>query len=413
LSGFSLGQRRASARPWGEALGQGTDLKWLQDCDELPPVPTFPTLEMTTVQSCVGFEAIEGTAEVPSVAGPSDEEKVIKLEFGNGVGAGGAGLEADSERVETTAEVPTVLRTNMGQLAVGSASRDMLEFVSGVDIKDVEDLPRETIKLEDKLDRAAGEAHIPEETVKRRTTTCRGTSSRSVVVQEMTMHEALVGVAVQGEVPSAGVRRSWEATVEANQLAHARAAAAAPCRHAQWRLEHDELEGVAVPARSEEVQHFEELVVEGSFEVPHGVEEPAAEVQVDLAVGRFSVTLGQGRVVFAAARGLLWDEVFGEAVEKGPLQSCGSHQSFAALLEPWCEHIFEQVQSGERPRARGKVDEGRLRALAGQSDSQDRIHALSLVLQGRHQELFDEIGEAARRARAPSQARLGTQGFLG
>ncbi|CAK0814371.1 unnamed protein product, partial [Prorocentrum cordatum] len=164
--------------------------------------------------------------------------------------------------------VPTVLHTKMGQLAVGSASRDMLEFVSGVDIKD-EDLPRETIKLEDKLDHAAGEAHLPEETVKLEDDHMPRNefAVQAVVVQEMAMHVALVDVAVQGEVPSAGVRRSWEATVEANQLAHARAAAAAACRRAQWRLEHDELEGVAVPARSEEVQQFEELVVEGSFEV--------------------------------------------------------------------------------------------------------------------------------------------------
>ncbi|CAK0822690.1 unnamed protein product, partial [Prorocentrum cordatum] len=254
--------------PTIQECGEGMDEKWLQHCDELPPIPTFPTLEVTTVQSCVGFEAIEGTAEVPSVAGPSDEEMVIKLEFENGVGAGGAGLKADSERVETTAEVPTVLHTNMGQLAVGSASRDMLEFVSRVDVKDVEDLPRETIKLEDKLDHAAGEAHLPEETVKLQDDNMPRNefAVQAVVVQEMAMHEALVDVAVQGEVPSAGVRRSWEATVEANQLAHARAAAAAACRHAQWRLEHDELEGVALHARSEEVQQFEELVVEGSFE---------------------------------------------------------------------------------------------------------------------------------------------------
>eukprot|EP00959_Pyramimonas_sp_CCMP1952_P070367 1469340-Pyramimonas_sp.AAC.1 len=49
-----------------QECGEGTDEKWLQDCDELPPVSTFPALEVTTVQRCVGCEAIEATAGVPS-----------------------------------------------------------------------------------------------------------------------------------------------------------------------------------------------------------------------------------------------------------------------------------------------------------------------------------------------------------
>ena len=56
------------------------------------------------------------------------------------------------------------------------------------------------------------------------------------------MDEMKVASLSGGEEPSARGPRSWEATVAANQLAHARAAAAAACRRAQWRLEHDELE---------------------------------------------------------------------------------------------------------------------------------------------------------------------------
>ncbi|CAK0887047.1 unnamed protein product, partial [Prorocentrum cordatum] len=118
-----------------------------------------------------------------------------------------------------------------------------------------------------------------------------------------------------GEEPSARGPRSWEATVAANQLAHARAAAAAACRRAQWRLEHDELEDAAVFGTA--------VLAAPRVAIPQCETMVEAEVLTGLAEDESQ----GGDVIYADAPGGLCDQIVQAC---GPFEP-GSEEHGAAL----------------------------------------------------------------------------------
>ncbi|CAK0835732.1 unnamed protein product, partial [Prorocentrum cordatum] len=197
-------------------------------CEELPAVPVFPVLAKCGLaeddrdvedlpEEAVKLEAVKVEAETVKVAmahhvdsievlnaSAGKTEKIVKVPM--------------AEHVEDFVHVPVGV-TQEAEETEKIVKVPMAEYVENI-------------------------AHVPTGVTQ---------EAEEGVSWSCTEYSAEASAAGASESAAAGSEQDEnvheyekEATVAANQLAHARAAAAAACRRAQWRLEHDELEDAAV-----------------------------------------------------------------------------------------------------------------------------------------------------------------------
>ncbi|CAK0843713.1 unnamed protein product, partial [Prorocentrum cordatum] len=269
--------------------GEGTGEALEQLCGELPPVPALPTVVTTTDRRFGGFKAPFPVVETRGAAGssqriaasracegpPSAETRLPPQPRRQAAARGEANEEGKSR-----SRTHSATSAKSADFTVPKIVSQEIEKIQGAEIvKNVEvpkaesveytvrDLKVETEK-DDKIaevptvEHVGNIVHLPNVVFAKQEA---GVSSEVFTAEVETYDEEEVGepdmFGYSAEVramPHAGKKRSWAATVEANQTAFAKAAAAEACRIAIWRLEHD----VLVGAEGQVQEHVEAEAVE-------------------------------------------------------------------------------------------------------------------------------------------------------